>query len=115
MLRHGTQTWQRIRTSQATAALRPRSGVDRKLGCRARSVNMLQKICVEPANISNDGCYLFSFVPSLRWGNTQYNEVPTEYASLLVENYTNDLSYLGNQGDEFMKWSLDGHPKEMMI
>ena len=103
------------RGSAPSVGRRQLHALDRKLGCRARSVNMLQKICVEPANISNDGCYWLSFVPSLRWGNTQYNEVPTEYASLLVENYTNDLSYLGNQGDEFLKWPLDGHPKEMMI
>ena len=43
---------------------------------------------------------------SLRWGNTQYNEVPAEYASLLVENYTNKLLYLGNQDLEFLKWPL---------
>ena len=33
----------------------------------------------------------FPPLSSLRMGITQYNEVPAEYASLLVENYTNAL------------------------
>lgn len=39
---------------------------------------------------------------SLRMGNIQYNEVPTEYGSLLVENYTNALRSVRKCDLEFM-------------
>ena len=62
-----------------------RSTASSVAGRDRRSVNMLQDTR-RAGQYFRQRVFMVMSRPSLRMGNTQYDEVPTEYAFLLVEN-----------------------------